>query len=120
MRRTSIAILATACLALAACSASGDSDDKPKAPASSATSSAPTLSAAEARQACVEAWAETIASRPDDFNAETDEDVEPSACKGLPEGDYTDMYFEGLQQANKQGREDLQACIDDPASCPTP
>jgi ABC-type Fe3+-hydroxamate transport system substrate-binding protein len=118
MRRTSIAVLTAVCLALTACTSSGDSDDKPSSDstaASAAASPTATVDAAAARQACVEAWAETIASRP----ADSDEDVEPTACKGLPSSDYNDMYFEGLQQANKQAREAFDACTNDPEKCTT-
>lgn len=85
--------------ALAGCS-SGAGDDKP-APATKTVTATPKLSAEEARAECVEAWAATIGARPDDFNAETDSDPEPDACKGLPEDDWTDRYMEGLAQSNR-------------------
>ncbi|MET9099959.1 hypothetical protein [Streptomyces antibioticus] len=117
MRRTTIAALAIACLTLTACTATEPTDNKPTPAASTTTASVPAADPAQARQACVDAWADTIAARPADWDDETDEDPEPTACKGLPADDYTDMYFEGLQQANQQAREAFDACTDDPTTC---
>ena len=96
-RTTAAALLLAA--ALVGCS-SGEGDEKPAQPTATVTKS-PTLSAEEARAACVDAWAATIGARPDDFNPETDSDPEPDACKGLPEDEWTDRYMEGLAQSNR-------------------
>ncbi|MFG2515978.1 hypothetical protein [Streptomyces sp. NPDC048584] len=107
--------LAAVLLALAALTAGCSSDSSSDTPA--ATTSAPppslTVDPAEARQACVDAWAETISNRPDDFNAEADTDTEPAECDGLPQDEWTDRYMDGLQQANQAGRDALQDLIDE-------
>jgi hypothetical protein len=116
MRRTVIALLATATLALAGCSAAGE-DEKPQTPATATVTKAPELSAAEKRKACVDAWADAIQA-----DADTDIDQQPAACEGLPEDDNLDRYMEGMQQRNKANRDDMQACLDDPTctSYPVP
>lgn len=111
MRRTTIAVLAVCALALAGCSSS---DEEPKKETVTVTATkAPEMSAAEQRKACVDAWAETINSRPDDWDPETGEDIEPAECKGLPAGDSTDRYMEGLSKANQQNIDDFQREIDE-------
>lgn len=105
------AFAAALLLALTGCS----SDSKP-APAKTVTvTKTPALSAEEARAACVDAWADTISARPSDWDSETGDDPEPAACAGLPEDDYLDMYYDGLQQSNKAAQDRLGDCLDDPA-----
>lgn len=113
MRTTTAAIGAV--LLLAALTACSSSDGREPAKVTATVTKTPELSAEEARAACVEAWADTISARPSDWDSEVDSDPEPEACKGLPEGDYTDRYFEGLQQSNKEARDKLGECLDDPA-----
>ncbi|MGA5076239.1 hypothetical protein ACPC37_01230 [Streptomyces griseoincarnatus] len=110
--RTTLAATLLTLAALTASCSSDSSDDKPAATTSASAPSA-TADPAEARQACVDAWAETISNRPSDFNAETDTDTEPAECEGLPEDEWTDRYMDGLQQANQSGRDALQDLIDD-------
>ncbi|QIP87646.1 hypothetical protein GLX30_30510 [Streptomyces sp. Tu 2975] len=98
--------------ALVGCSGGGG-DGKPPQPTVTVTKS-PSLSAEEARAACVDAWAATIGARPDDFNAETDSDPEPDACKGLPEDEWTDRYMEGLMKSNQENLDEMKDCLDDP------
>ncbi|WP_329114475.1 hypothetical protein [Streptomyces sp. NBC_01353] len=101
MRRTALAALAAAlCLGLTACNGGGGAK-----PAVTVTVTVtPTLSAAEQRQACVEAWADVIGARPDDFDSETDSDPKPAECEAVPEDDYLDAYMDGLMLSNKRGR----------------
>jgi ABC-type glycerol-3-phosphate transport system substrate-binding protein len=121
MRRTTIALLATTALTLTACSASSDTDQPKTTTTVTATATkTPQLSTAQQRQACVDAWAETIGSRPADFDPDVDTDTEPTECAGLPEGDYTDMYMEGLQQQNQAGRDDAEDCLSDPTCTSLP
>ncbi|WP_073947640.1 hypothetical protein [Streptomyces kebangsaanensis] len=113
--------LAAVLLALAALTAACGSDNKPSKPAAtSVATSAAAVDTAEARQACVDAWAETISNRPADFNPDTDSDTEPNECKGLPEGDWTDRYMDGLTQSNQDGRDALQDLIDQASEAAQP
>jgi hypothetical protein len=105
--RTTAATIALLLAALTGCS-SGSSSDKPAAPAPTVTVTAtPTLSAAEQRQACVEAWADSISARPGDFDPETDSDTKPPECETIPDADYLDVYMDGLMLSNKRNREAL-------------
>jgi len=102
----------TACtvlLALAALTA-GCSSDEPAKPAPTATVTK-TVDQAAARQACVDAWAETIYNRPADAD-DTYEDPEPAECAGLPEEDATDRYMDGLTKANRRSVDDWNAETD--------
>ncbi|MFF8034903.1 hypothetical protein [Streptomyces sp. NPDC016626] len=105
--------IATALLALAALTAGCSSDSSDDKPAATTSTPAPTADPAEARQACVDAWAETISNRPADFDPEADSDIEPAECEGLPEDEWTDRYMEGLAQSNQAGRDALQDLIDE-------
>jgi Flp pilus assembly protein TadD len=121
MRRlANSALPAALLLALTAC---GTADNPPAAPSdkggAEASTAPPTLSAAQQRKACVDAWAATIGARPTDFNSETDTDPTPDACAGLPESDSLDAYMDGLQQSNKAGQDALQKAIEDAASADT-
>jgi hypothetical protein len=122
-RTTTAAI--TAALLLATLTACGSSDDtgktdKPSATATATATATQTIDAAAARQACVNAWADTISNRPENFDPDTDNDAEPEACKGLPEDDWTDRYMEGLQESNQRGRDALQDLIDEASESAQP
>lgn len=105
-------LLAAGATVLTGCGGSSNPEDKPAA--TKTVTATPTLSAAEARAACVDAWADTIAARPDDFDPESDSDPDPAACKGLPEDEWLDMYMEGLQKQNEANVDELRDCLDDP------
>ncbi|MEE1838085.1 hypothetical protein [Streptomyces sp. SP17KL33] len=96
-RRTTAALLAAAaCLALAGCSSSDDDDTSTK-PTPAATSSAPEqLSAEEQIKACTDAIADGA-----DSNAPECADLSP------------DDYLDAMQDANQQGRDELQDLIDE-------
>lgn len=95
-RTTTIAVLAAAVLALAGCSSSDDSEP-PKATAT--VTKTPELSAAEQREACVEAWSDALLE-----DADTDLDQKPGECEGLPGDDQMDRYMEGMQKRNAINR----------------
>ena len=111
MRHRPAAILLTAALALAGCSNSSSHDDKPT-PTVTVTKT-PKLSAAEQRQACVDAWADAI-----DKGAGAD-DV-PAACKGLSDSARLDAYMKGLSERNRRAQASFQACTDDPSCTEEP
>ncbi|WP_055696503.1 hypothetical protein [Streptomyces silaceus] len=97
MRRTAItALLTAAALALAGCSSSDDSEP-PKA--TKTVTKTPKLSAAEQREACVDAWADVLLA---DEDAELE--AEPEECDGLPDDDQLDRYMEGMQKRNEINR----------------
>lgn len=104
-RIISAGLLAAACLTLTGCS-SGDAR-KPSPTVTATVTETPTLSAGEQRQACVEAWADTIGARPSDFNAETDSDPKPTACEAIPEDESLDVYMDGLELSNQRALEAL-------------
>jgi hypothetical protein len=108
MHRTTTALLAAACLALAGCSSSGDSKPTPTV----TVTKTPALSAAQQRAACVDAWADAI-------DAGAGSDDTPSACKGLADSAQLDAYMSGLHERNKRAQASFKACTDDPSSCPT-
>ncbi|MEV8354635.1 hypothetical protein ACFVTT_38605 [Streptomyces niveus] len=110
--RTTHAAAITAALLLALTGCSGDSEPTPAKTVT--VTKTPELSAEEARAACVDAWADTISSRPADWDPETGDDPEPAACAGLPEDDWTDRYMDGLHQSNKANIDRLDDCLDDP------
>ncbi|MFD5493377.1 hypothetical protein ACFWH4_10725 [Streptomyces sp. NPDC127091] len=100
MRRTAAVLLAAAIAAGGAVGCSNSSEGgEPKATATVTATKTPTLSAEEARVACVEAWADTLQQ-----DAEAGVDQEPVECVGLPEGDRLDRYMEGLQERNARNR----------------
>lgn len=99
MRRTAavlLAVLATA--GLSACSSSDDGG-KPEATATETVTATPSMSEAEAREACVEAWAQALLDDPDVTSSD-----EPAECEGLPAGDRLDRYMEGLAKRNAINR----------------
>jgi hypothetical protein len=100
MRRTTTALLAVllAVGGVAGCSDSSGPDD-PKPTATVTKTSTPSLSAEEARAACVDAWADALLK-----DADLGVDEEPAECEGLPEGDRLDRYMEGLQKRNEINR----------------
>lgn len=103
MRRTTLAaITAAGLLALTGCSSADDA--KPAPTVTTTVTATPTLSAAEQTQACVEAIADTITARPEDFDPETDSDPKPAECDTVPEDEYLDAYMDGLQLSNERGR----------------
>lgn len=112
----SAAVSAALLLALTSCS----SDSEPTPAKTVTVTKTPELSAEEARAACVDAWADTLDSRPADFDPETDEDPVPAACAGLPEDGYTDRYMEGLHQSNQENLDRMQECLDDPGCTSLP
>ncbi|MBL3669065.1 hypothetical protein JL475_24340 [Streptomyces sp. M2CJ-2] len=111
--RTALAAALLALAALTAGCSNDSSDDKPAAATTAPQPPAATIDPAEARQACVDAWADTISDRPADFDPEADSDTEPAECEGLPEDEWTDRYMEGLEQSNQAGRDALQDLIDE-------
>jgi uncharacterized lipoprotein NlpE involved in copper resistance len=108
MRRTAIALLAAAGLALAGCSNSGSSKPTPTV----TVTKPPKLSAADQTKACVDAWATAI-----DKGASADDT--PAACKGLSGSAQLDAYMQGLHERNQRAQASFQACTDDPSSCPS-
>ena len=101
MRRTTTALL-TVLLAVAGAGVVGCSDSDGGDPKPSATvtkTATPSLSTAEARAACVDAWAQALLK-----DSDLGVDEEPAECAGLPEGDRLDRYMEGLQKRNAINR----------------
>ncbi|MEU9646495.1 hypothetical protein [Streptomyces sp. NPDC048188] len=78
----------------------GGGDGKESKPSASASRPAsPSLSQTEAREACVDAWADALLEDP-----ELGVDQEPAECAGLSADDRLDRYMEGLQQRNEINR----------------
>ncbi|MEV5607001.1 hypothetical protein [Streptomyces sp. NPDC052225] len=102
--RTTLATVALLAAALTACSPEAP-DPEPNAPA---TSSAPAVDPAQARQDCVDAVADL---EPNDEGEVPSEPV-PDACADLSSSDYLDAYMDGIEQSNQQGIDDLQDAID--------
>lgn len=113
MRRTTAALLAVVCLALAGCSSSGG---EPAKKATTTASQPPSLSTAEARQACVDAWFDVM--RADDYDPDGGLDARPSVCEGLPE--QATMYMEALQARNQANRDEIAECVEDPSCTSVP
>ncbi|UJV42071.1 hypothetical protein [Streptomyces sp. AMCC400023] len=103
MRHTTT-LLTAACLALASCSG----NTEPAKPSPSATQS-PTISDADARQTCVDAWHALMTA--DDYDPDA-EPKTPGACDGLT--GQAAMYAEALAERNAENRERLDECLDDP------
>jgi hypothetical protein len=99
MRRTTTALLAVLLTVggVAGCSDSGGDDPKPAVTVTKTAT--PSLSAEEARAACVDAWADALLE-----DADLGVDDEPKACAGLPGDDRLDRYMEGLQKRNAINR----------------
>ena len=104
-------------LTLTACGSNEEpATDKPTATATtSAAATTPAATAAD-KQACVEAIANAITNRPNDFDPENDSDPKPTECAAIAENDYLDTYMEGLRLSNQRGRDELQRQIDEAAS----
>ncbi|SMF64585.1 hypothetical protein [Streptomyces sp. Amel2xC10] len=110
MRYATVLLLA-ACLSLVGCSSGGAS-----APAPTVTvTETPTLSAAQAEQACVDAWHAVMTADGYDPDAEP---PTPSSCEGLP--GQADMYMEALQRRNAENRARVDECLDDPSCTSIP
>ncbi|WP_328860901.1 hypothetical protein [Streptomyces sp. NBC_00306] len=104
--RTAAAIAATLLLALTACSG----EDEPDKPAVTVTATkSPALSKAEIAKQCTDAVA---LLEPNDKGEIPSEPV-PAQCKGLGTDEYLDAYYDGIQQANKLARQDLQRQIEE-------
>ncbi|KAA6220016.1 hypothetical protein [Streptomyces filamentosus] len=104
MRITPIAATASLLLALTAC---GTADNPPASPsdkqgAEASTATTTPADTAADRQACIEAIADVIDQRPDDFNAENDSDPKPEECAAIADDDYLDAYMDGLQLRNER------------------
>ncbi|WP_328436922.1 hypothetical protein OHA71_06515 [Streptomyces sp. NBC_00444] len=113
MRRTTTVLLAAACLlALAGCSS--DSDEPESTPTVTVTAP-PSLSAAEAKQACTDAWHTLMTA--DDYDPDS-EPATPVECEGL-EG-QADMYMEALQARNAENRARVDECLEDPKCTSVP
>lgn len=97
MRRTTALLAVLLAAGAAGCSTSGGDDPKPTVTVTK--TSAPSLSTAEARAACVDAWAQALLK-----DADLGMEAEPKECAGLPEGDRLDRYMEGLQKRNAINR----------------
>lgn len=117
--RTTTAMLLTAVTLTALTGCSGG-DGKEPAETTVTVTKTPELTAEEKRAECVDGWADTISSRPADWDPDVDDDPEPTECAGLPEDDWLDMYYDGLAQSNEAGREELGECLDDPACTSLP
>lgn len=100
MRHTT-ALLAVFCLALAGCSSDGGEPEK-----TVTVTASPSLSEAEARAACVDAWLTVLKDTPDVAD-------KPAVCDGLP--GQAAMYAEALQARNQANRDELEACTEDPS-----
>jgi len=93
---TITALLAAACLALAGCS---DSDPAPAGATPSTASASPTLSEAEARQACVDAWVAVLKGSP---SVAPDVDERPPVCEGLR--GQAQLLAEAMRERNEENR----------------
>lgn len=119
--RTTAAAITAGLLTLVVGAVGCSSNDTGKTDKPSATVTATqTVDAAAARQACVNAWADTISNRPENFDPDTDDDAEPEVCKGLPDDDWTDRYMDGLKESNQRGRDALQDLIDEASESAQP
>jgi hypothetical protein len=115
MRLTPITATAGLLLALTLTACSSTPPASPPPATTTAAATTPAATAAD-RQACVEAIADVIDQRPDDFDPETDSDPEPLECAGIPEAESLDVYMEGLRLRNERSRDELQRQIDEAAS----
>lgn len=105
MRHT--VLLAVACLALAGCSSDRG---EPKKTVTATVTASPSLSEAEARAACVDAWLAVLKDTPD---VAPDVADKPAVCGGL--SGQAAMYAEALQARNQANRDELEACTEDPS-----
>ena len=102
MRRATVLF---ACLLLAGCSSAADD---PKPAVTVTETAAPSLSAADAEQACVDAWLSVMMADGYDPDAEP---VTPTVCEGLP--GQAGMYMEALRERNAENRARLDECLED-------
>lgn len=109
MRRTTIALLAAASLALAGCSSSGGSSPQPTV----TVTKTPKLSAAEQLQQCVDAWAKA-------YHATTTPTETPAACDGLSEDEQSKAQFDGLLKRNDENIQAGEGCLADPTCTSLP
>jgi hypothetical protein len=112
MRHTATVVLAVVALALTGCSSGGNEPTK-----TVTVTASPSLSAEEARQACVDAWLVVLQETPDDA---PDVEDKPAVCEGL--SGQAEMYAEALMARNQANRDEHDACTRDPActSWPVP
>lgn len=111
--RTVAAALAVLALAFAgACSSDGEGS-VPK-PSGSSAAASPTVDPAVARKACVDAWAEAIRQDPDSGEADV-----PVACSQVSD-DRSTLYGEAVRQKVQEGRDRMDACLEDPACTEMP
>lgn len=111
MRHTTTVLLAVVCLAVAGCSSGGE----PAKTVTATVTASPSLSEAEAKQACVDAWLTVLTADGYDPDAEP---VTPGECGGLS-GQAT-MYAEALAARNQANRDELDECLDDPSCTSVP
>ena len=107
MRRTTTSAAAIAAGLLLALTACSSSDPKPTPTVTATVTESPKLSKAEQTKACVDAVADVISARPDDFNTDTDSDPKPAECNDLSDSEYLDAYMDGLMESNKRARKAL-------------
>jgi len=112
MRHTTVVLLAAVCLALAGCT-----NSEPAKPAVTVTATkTPELSAAEQKQACVDAWLAVMTA--DDYDPDEGLDAQPGVCEELP--GQAGMYAEALAARNQANRDELAECVEDPACTSMP
>lgn len=115
--RTSLAAALLALTAVTGCS-SDSSDDKPDpTPTTPVATVTQTVDTAAQRAACVDAWAELLQDADAEVDITTDE---PAACDGLPAGERTERYMDGLFQRNQANRDRIDECLEDPACTSIP
>jgi hypothetical protein len=110
MRHTATVVLAVVALALTGCSSGGNEPTK-----TVTVTASPSLSAEEARQACVNAWRAWFDNEPDDYDPDTDPLPELPACDGRR--DNADLAIKAWQQRIAENLARFDACTEDPASC---
>jgi hypothetical protein len=111
MRRTTTALLAAACLALGGCSSGGE----PTKTVTATVTASPSLSKAEAKAACVDAWLALMTA--DGYDPEAEPET-PGECEGL--SGQAGMYAEALQARNQANRDEIAECVDDPSCTSVP
>jgi len=114
MRRT-IILLAAACFALAGCSDSSSDDDKPQPAVTETVTATPSLSQAEARQACIDEWLAIMTESPGE---EVDFEAQPAVCEGLPK--QLEMYSQAVLERGAANRERIDECVEDPTCTSVP
>jgi hypothetical protein len=113
MRHT---VTAVVCLLLAGTLAGcSSSSDDPKPTATKTVTATPSLSAAEQKQACVDAWHSLMTADGYDPDAEP---PTPAQCGGLP--GQADMYMEALRARNAENRARVDECLEDPSCTSVP